>query len=335
MAITIKDVAKKAGVGIGTVSRVLNGGNSVRQSTKEKVEEAIRVLEYTPNQQARRLVTGKSLTVGVIAPFFTSQSVVERLRGIESVIAASDYDLIIYNIDNIERLNKYVKQLATDEKVDGLIVISRELDKAQIERLERANINVVILDAESSHLSSVAIDDIAGGYNATQHLINLKHKKIGMVADIFERQLGNDSSKDRFTGYKKALEENGIPFDPNLVLDTGLSRQHGYQMASQLLRLPERPTAIVAASDVLASGVLQAAQEMHINIPYDLSVIGYDDIELAEFMNLTTIRQPLFESGIKAAELLLGILDHPEKEIGSFRLSTSVVIRGTTAIAPR
>lgn len=335
MAVTIKDVAKRAGVGIGTVSRVLNGGNSVRHSTREKVEDAIKELDYTPNLQARRLVTGKSLTVGVIAPFFTSQSVVERLRGIENVFAASDYDLIIYNIDNIERLNKYVKQLSVEEKVDGLIVISRELDPSQIAKLELANIKVVILDAESSHLSSVTIDDVAGGYNATQHLINLGHKCIGMVADIFERQLGNDSSKDRFTGYKKALEENSLPYNPDLVLDLGLSRQDGYQMASRLLRLPNRPTAIVAASDVLASGVLQAAREMNINIPYDLSVIGYDDIELAEFMNLTTIRQPLFDSGKSAAELLLAEMNNLEQEAQHTQLRTSVVIRGTTAVAPR
>ena len=124
MSITIKDVAKKAGVGIGTVSRVINGGNSVRESTREKVEQAIRELDYTPNQQARRLVTGKSLTIGIVAPFFTSQSVVERLRGIESIIAASNYDMIMFNIDSRERLDKYTRQLASDDKVDGLIVIS-------------------------------------------------------------------------------------------------------------------------------------------------------------------------------------------------------------------
>lgn len=335
MSVTIKDVAKRAGVGIGTVSRVLNGGNSVRQSTKEKVEEAIRALKYTPNQQARRLVTGKSLTIGIIAPFFTSQSVVERLRGIESVIAASAYDLIIYNIDYIGRLDKYTRQLAKDDTVDGLIVISRALSCAQIESLENANIKVVILDAESNHLSSVSINDVAGGYNATKHLINLGHKKIGMVADIFERELGNDSSKDRFTGYKKALADSGIPFESKYVLNTGLSRKDGYQMASKILRLPDKPTAIVAASDVLASGVIQAAREMSINIPYDLSLIGYDDIELAEFMNLTTIQQPLFDSGKQSAELLLEELNNPKQPPKHIQLPTSVVIRGTTAVAPR
>ncbi|MEM8862403.1 MAG: LacI family DNA-binding transcriptional regulator [Chloroflexota bacterium] len=335
MSVTIKDVAKRAGVGIGTVSRVLNGGNSVRESTREKVEEAIKALEYTPNQQARRLVTGKSLTIGIIAPFFTSQSVVERLRGIESVIAASPYDLIIYNIENINSLNKYIKQLSRDEKVDGLIVISRGLSCDQIESLDRANTKTIILDAESSALSSVTIDDVAGGFNATKHLINLGHKKIGMVADIFERDLGNDSSRDRFAGYKNALENSGLEFDSDYVLDIGLSRKDGYQMASKILRLPERPSAIVAASDVLASGVIQAAREMSINIPYDLSLIGYDDIELAEFMNLTTIRQPLFDSGRTSAELLLEELNNPEQKQKHIQLPTSVVIRGTTAVAPR
>ena len=335
MSVTIKDVAKRAGVGIGTVSRVLNGGNSVRQSTKEKVEEAIKALEYTPNQQARRLVTGKSLTIGIIAPFFTSQSVVERLRGIESVIAASAYDLIIYNIDHIGRLDKYTKQLSRDDIVDGLIVISRGLNTPQVDSLKNSNTKTVILDAESSELSSVSINDVAGGYNATKHLVNLGHRRIGMVADIFERDLGNDSSKDRYTGYKNALTDSGIPYNPDYVLDIGLSRKDGYQMASKILRLPNRPTAIVAASDVLASGVIQAAREMSINIPYDLSLIGYDDIELAEFMNLTTIRQPLYDSGKQSAELLLEELGNPEQDLKHIQLPTSVVIRGTTAVAPR
>ncbi|MFT5195884.1 MAG: LacI family transcriptional regulator [Candidatus Promineifilaceae bacterium] len=335
MAITIKDVAKRAGVGIGTVSRVLNGGNSVSDATKEKVEAAIIALEYTPNQQARRLVTGKSLTIGIIAPFFTSQSVVERLRGIETVIAASDYDMIIFNIDSRERLDKYTSQLSTDDKVDGLIVISMGTENKEIVRLVDANIPTIILDAESATMSNVTIDDVAGGYKATKHLIKLGHAIIGFVSDRLEAELGNHSSDDRFEGYKRALADSNIPFRPELVQTIGYTRQDGYQMGNAILRQENRPTAIVAGSDILAVGILHSAREIGLEIPYNLSVIGYDDIEMAEFMDLTTIRQPLYESGRKAAEMLLRLLNNPSSEKEEYLLSTSVVIRGTTAVVPR
>ena len=335
MSVTIKDVAKRAGVGIGTVSRVLNGGNSVRESTKEKVEEAIKALEYTPNQQARRLVTGKSLTVGIIAPFFTSQSVVERLRGIESIIAASNYDMIMFNIDSRNRLDKYTRQLVSDDKVDGLIVISMGTENEEIARLVTARIPTVILDAESETMSNVTIDDVVGGYKATRHLIKLGHVIIGFVSDKLQAELGNHSSDDRFEGYKQALADSKIPFRPELVQTLGNTRQDGYQMGNSILRQENRPTAIVAGSDVLAVGIMQAARERGLEIPYNLSIIGYDDIEMAEFMDLTTIRQPLYESGKKAAEMLLRLLNNPELEKEEYLLPTSVVIRGSTAVVPR
>lgn len=335
MSVTIKDVAKHAGVGIGTVSRVLNGGNSVRESTKEKVEEAIKALEYTPNQQARRLVTGKSLTIGIIAPFFTSQSVVERLRGIETIIAASNYDMIMFNIDSRERLDKYTRQLATDDKVDGLIVISMGTENPEIMRLVDANIPTIILDAESETMPNVTIDDVAGGYQATKHLIKLGHVIIGFVSDKLQAELGNHSSDDRFEGYKRALADSNIPFRPELVQTLGYTRQDGYQMGNAILRQDKRPTAIVAGSDILAVGILHSAREIGLEIPYNLSVIGYDDIEMAEFMELTTIRQPLYESGQKAAEMLLRLLDNPNVEKEEYLLPTSIVIRGTTAVVPR
>ena len=335
MAVTIKDVAKRAGVGIGTVSRVLNGGVSVRESTKEKVEDAIKALEYTPNQQARRLVTGKSLTIGIVAPFFTSQSVVERLRGIESIIAASNYDMIMFNIDSRERLNKYTRQLSTDDKVDGLIVISMGTENEEIVRLVDANIPTIILDAESATMSNVTIDDVAGGYKATKHLLKLGHEIIGFVSDKLQAELGNHSSDDRLNGYKKALAESKIPFRPELVRNLGYTRQEGYQMGNSILRQENPPTAIIASSDMLAVGILQAAREIGLEVPYNLSVIGYDDIEMAEFMDLTTIRQPLYESGKKAAEMLLRLLSNPGLAKEEYLLPTSVVIRGTTAVVPR
>lgn len=335
MSVTIKDVAQYAGVGVGTVSRVLNETGSVKATTKAKVLAAIADLDYVPNENARRLSNGRTMTIGVIAPFFTSQSVVERLRGIETVIGKSDYDLVIYNNDSVDRLNKYTLGLIRQERVDGLLIISMKSGVEAIDRLNTAPFPTVIIDAENEVLPSVSIDDIAGGMLATSHLIQLGHREIGFVSDVFYRGHGNDSSEHRFIGYKKSLKDFGLNFNPAYTKSSGLSRQDGYQMTKELLQLEKRPTAIVAASDVLATGVIQAAKEFNLNVPYDLSIIGYDDIELAEFMNLTTIRQPLFNSGKIAADMLLSAIGSENGSLQDICLPIEVVIRGTTARPPR
>jgi len=336
MSVTIRDVAKRAGVGVGTVSRVLNEHTAVREATRQKVLDVIQELDYTPNQTARRLSTGKTMSIGVIAPFFTAPSVVERLRGIESVIQASPYDLVIFNVENAAQTRNRFQTLYSGEKVDGLIIISAEPSPDDAKQFSKSDIPFVVVDADVPEMYCVCINDVMGGFLVTQHLAKLGHRHIAYISDLGSSREGNNSTAERFQGYQEALASAAIPFKENLVVRGEHSRHGGYEMTYRLLHETDiRPTAIVCASDTHAMGALQAASELNINVPYELSIIGYDDIEMAEYLNLTTLRQPLFDSGVTGAELLLQVMKGDVGVKLRHVLPTQLVVRGTTTRAPK
>jgi DNA-binding LacI/PurR family transcriptional regulator len=328
---TIRDVAKQAGVGVGTVSRVINDSPSVREVTRQKVLQAIADLDYSPSPIARRLSLRKTLTIAVVVPFFTRPSYVERLRGIEAIIADSEYDLILFNVETPAKRDRCFRDVPRRERVDGLMIISLSPCDEDVDRFLRARVPTVLLDARHPRLSRAIADDVDGGRMATQHLIDLGHRKIGYVSDLLENPFNFVSSRDRYTGYRQALDAAGIPFRPEYHQQDRHGRHQAREMARTLLTLPDPPTAIFAASDTQALGVLEAAQELDLNVPRDLSVIGYDDIEIAEFLELTTMRQLLFESGQEAVRLLLDTIDSPSAEPTRSVLLPRLIVRGTTA----
>lgn len=334
MPSTIRDVARQAGVGVGTVSRVLNDSTAVSEATRLKVLHAIEDLNYVPNSMARRLSLGRTMTVGVLAPFFTRPSVVERLRGIEAVLAPTAYDLSLFNVETLNRRESCFRDIFRRERIDGLLVITLIPNEAETKRLLKANIPVVLVDAYNEAFHSITIDDIYGGRMATNHLIELGHRRIGFISHYLDDDFGNGSSGDRFIGYQQALHEAGVPFCPNYVLEGGADREAAHEMACQLLALPQRPTAIFAASDAQAVGILRAAQTFDLDVPRDLSVIGYDDIELAEHINLTTVHQPLMQSGTQGAEILLQIMQDEMDIPQQVTLPIHIISRGTTAVPP-
>jgi len=332
MGATIRDVAKLAGVGVGTVSRVLNNSPLVSEATRKKVLEAMEALDYVPNPFARRLPLGKSLTLAVIVPFFTRPSFVERLRGVEAAIAETEYDLIVYNVETVAKRDLYFRQVPRPERIDGLLIISLSPSDRDVERFKSLGVPTVLVDAKHPALPRVVIDDVMGGYMATRHLIELGHRRIAFLGDNYPNPFNFTSSYDRYTGYRKALEEAGIPFRPEYYITGEHGRDEAREMAHELLNLPEPPSAIVAASDTQALGVLEAAQEKGISVPDDLSVIGYDDIEIAEYLHLTTIRQPLFDSGWRGVQLLFKVMEESqEAEPVCDSLPIELVVRGTTA----
>lgn len=334
-AVTIRDVAKHAGVGVGTVSRVLNESESVSEQTRRKVLDAIDALNYSPNPIARRLSLGRTMTIGVILPFFTNPSYVERLRGIESVLADSEYDLILFNAETAERRDAYFQGVPRRERVDGLLIITHVPSDDDVSRLLRSGVPTILVDAYHALLSHVVIDDVAGGYRATRHLIELGHRKIGFISDYLETALNFKPIRDRFLGYYQALEEVDIPFRPEYHCQGVHGRIPAREMATQLLSLPDPPTAIFTYSDTQAIGVLEAAQQLRIQVPRDLSVIGFDDIDAAEYWNLTTIRQPLFESGVTGCELLMEAIAAPQlSPAREVLLPTELVVRQTTGPGP-
>jgi DNA-binding LacI/PurR family transcriptional regulator len=333
--VTIYDVARQAEVGVGTVSRVLNNSPRVSPETRQRVLDVIDTLNFRPSPLAQRLSRRKTLSIGVIAVFFTRPSVVERLRGIEAVVAASEYDLIVYNIETPAKRDDIFCATAANRRVDGLLIISLTPADINVERWRSAGIPVVLVDTHHPALPRIVVDDVRGGYQAAQHLIELGHRRIAFVGDPVHTAFNFTSSRDRLAGLQQALDEHGIPFRPAYHQAGEHGQDPARDLTHQLLALDEPPTAIFAASDTQALGVMQAARDLAIRVPEDLSVIGFDDIEIAGYLNLTTIHQPLFESGYRGINLLLQTMDTVDGKAPREELAVELVIRNTTASPAR
>jgi LacI family transcriptional regulator len=331
---TIADVAARAGVGVATVSRVLNGRANVRPDTREKVLEAIAALKYRPSSTARNLSLRRTHVIGVVVPFFTSPSAVERVRGVASALAGSPYDLMLFDVEALEHREHAFQLFDRGDRSDGLLLVSLIPPDDEVERLRANGLPCVLVDAPHPAFPSVLIDDVLGGYVATSHLTELGHRRIGFLGDTSPDPFRFASSLDRTVGYEQALARAGIEPRAEYIKEGTKSHLVARSTAIDLLRLPEPPTAIFAASDTQALGVLEAARILGLRVPDDLSVVGFDDVEVAGHVGLTTVRQPLFESGRLGAEMLLHMLGsgaHQVDEGQTAQLSVKLVVRSTTA----
>ncbi len=333
MPVTIYDVAKAAGVGISTVSRVLNDNTNVRAETRHRVLEAIEALGYKPNILARNLSRNHVQTVGVVLSYFTNPFQVAVLQGIERFSSQAGLDLTIFSMESLKRRETLLENLSHGRRCDGLIVISFTPEDRFLQRFQRYHIPVVIADFADERIPSIYVDNVAGGYIATKHLLDLGHTRIGYILDHIEPQNGsggNEPGADRQKGYQRALTEAGIAFDPKLVSESGLhSRERGAIAAHRLLNHPNPPSAIFAASDMIALGVMEYARSQGLHIPGDLAVVGFDDIELASFAGLTTVRQPMQEMGRHAAEIVTRLMQGEKVLRTSRQLPIELVIRET------
>jgi DNA-binding LacI/PurR family transcriptional regulator len=326
---TIARVAQEAGVGVGTVSRVINGSASVSEGTRRRVLEVIDELGYEPNATARALSTGQTYAVGVIAPFFTEPSVTERLRGVSQHLAGAGYQLILFDLERPEQRDQAFRSQIG--RVDGVLSISLAPTAEELERLAAADVPLVLVDQSHESLPTVTIDDVEGGRLATEHLIALGHERIAFAGDQEDAAYGFSASALRRAGYEQALAAAGLEPCAELQRLGGHGRAAGADTARRLLDRPEPPTAIFATSDLTALGVLEAAEAAGVRVPEDLSVVGFDDIEVARYAGLTTIAQPLRESGAAGVELLLETL--AGAPVPSRRLPLRLVVRATTAAA--
>lgn len=329
----IADVAALAGVGEATVSRVLNGRANVRPQTRDKVLEAIRTLNYRPSSVARNLSLGRTMVIAVVLPWFTNPSAVERVRGIVAAIDASPYELMLFDVESEERQRRAFELLERGDRADGLLIVSTLPREPELGRIRTSPMACVLVDAQHPALPSVIVDDVAGGELATRHLVELGHRRIAFIGDT-PPEFRFDWSRDRTHGYERALERAGIALRPEYVREGTRSVHVARSVAAELLELDEPPTAIFAASDTQALGVLEAARSLGLRVPEDLSVIGFDDVEIAAYVGLTTVRQPLFESGRRGGELLLGALAGRSPHARAEQLPLELVVRGTTGSAP-
>jgi LacI family transcriptional regulator len=321
---TIAEVAGLAGVGVGTVSRVINGSPAVSADTRRRVLAVIADLGYEPNAAARALSTGRTGSVGVVAPFFTQPAVVERLRGVSRIVAASGHQLVLFDVEHPGPF----AALAAAGRLDGLLCVSLCPSEPELERFDAAGVAVALVDCEHPHLSGVSIDDVEGGRLAAQHLLALGHRRIAYIGDEEDSPFGFTSSARRRTGAAAALEAAGAEL---LVRRGPHGREQARRLAADLLAAEDPPTAVLAGSDLQAFGVLEAAEAAGIRVPDELSVMGFDDIEVARYAGLTTIAQPLEESGVRGARLLLETMDGAQRV--AQRLPLRLEVRATTGPA--
>ncbi len=334
--VTIADVAAHAGVGAGTVSRVLNDRPKVSPATRARVLASIDVLDYRPNPLARGLSLGRCQTLGVVVPFFTHASAIERLRGVVEALRDSRYDLVLFNVESPVHRDEHFAALTRRDRADGLLVLSLPPPTEHLDRLRAAGVPVVLVDATGEGMPEVLTDDVEGGRIATRHLVELGHRDIAFIGDTSDNGFGFMSSARRQEGYEQVLREAGIQARRSYVRHGPHERAAARRLADRLLGLPRPPTAVFAASDVQATGVLEAARARGLRVPRDLSVVGFDDIEISAYAGLTTVRQPLFDSGHLGARLLLDALENGRRLVAErHQLPLELVPRSTTAKPPR
>jgi DNA-binding LacI/PurR family transcriptional regulator len=329
MSHTIRDVARKAKVGIGTVSRVLNNNPQVSEKTRKIVMDAIEELDFTPNPIARRLSTGKTLTIGVILPNLTRASYIERLRGVQETLASTKYHLVLFSVDTIFDRDDYLRTLPNSSMVDGLLIISISPTDKQVDRFKKSRVPIVLINADHPEVCSVGIDDVEGGKMATQYLIDQGHERISYMGDHLETPY-QPSTRFRHQGYLKAIRSNNLKEQTEYQIFGESGRLNARRMADDLLTIENPPTAIFASSDTQAIGILDQANELEIKVPDDLSVIGFDGILDASYANLTTIDQNLYQSGVEGVEMLLECLEEDSFKLRKKILPLELIPRKTT-----
>jgi DNA-binding LacI/PurR family transcriptional regulator len=327
---TIYDVAQQAGVSISTVSRVLNTPDKVNESTRETVLAVIDHLGFVPKAEARARALKDTRRIGVITPFFTAPSFVQRLRGVASAIQESNYELVIYTVNSAERLRSYLERLPVTQSVDGLIILSLQFSNHFAKRLVDYGLETVLVEYPHSVLNSVEIDDIAGGKMAANFLIEKGHTNLGFVGDTDIPEFGIHPITQRLSGFRQSISKAGYELHPGNILLAPYSVETTYTKALHYLTKPDRPTAVFAATDLQAISLLKAARELGLHVPNDLAVLGFDDLDVAEYVGLSTINQHLDESGRIAGELLLSRLNDATRPVQHIQLPLVIIERETT-----
>ncbi|WP_429976076.1 LacI family DNA-binding transcriptional regulator [Enterococcus sp. DIV0086] len=332
--VTIKDVAKKTGFSTTTVSRALNGHSDVNEETKHIIESAAKELNYIPNLVAQSLVTRKSRTIGLLVAELKAESakdnfMFEVLLGVNNYVAAKNYEMILLSTDTSKQQNKTLNQLVSERNLDGVIIEGLKNDDPYIKEALNSEIPAVFIDIplENQITGYVTTDQNKSVKHAIRYFYRLGHRKISFLGGHSHAYV----SIERLTAYKEALEELNVEFNEDYVYYGDFAEQIAYTNSIQfLLNFPE-VTAIFCASDLMALGVLKACKELNINIPKDLSVIGFDNILLTQYVTptLTTIAQSPFQIGQRSAELLLDMI-HKTQTATHYVLENRLIVREST-----
>ncbi|TDB49512.1 LacI family DNA-binding transcriptional regulator [Bacillus sp. CBEL-1] len=331
--ISAYDVAEKAKVSQSTVSRVLNNYPHIKETTRKKVLKAIEELGFTRDEIARSLASNKTRTIGLIVGDITNPFFAESAKVITGKAQEMQYDVILCNTNHSEEnLNKYIQTLK-GKRVDGIIIAAANKDNEQIKELYDQGFPVVLFNSILEHQKAnyIAVDNYKGAKLAFKHLYNLNHRKIAYIAGPSTYV----TTHLRNLGYQDALKELGIAINTDYIYSQNFSYNEVYQFTKKLLKSPNRPTGFFAASDQMALAVLDAAASENIKVPQELSVVGFDDIDLAknQYIGLTTITQPKEKMATLVLEKLLLLIERTENQEEGFRiiLEPDLVQRKTTA----
>lgn len=326
---TIFDVAELSGVSISTISRVINSPEKVNINTRQKVYEAIDKLGFVPQAEARARALRFSGRIGVITPFFTAPSFVQRLRGIAASLSKENFDLIIYTVDSNNRLQSYLSSLPLTGNLDGLVIVSLPIADADVKRLLDHGLPTVLIEFPHPLLNSVEINDVEGGRLATEYLINKGHKRIAFLGDTDLPEYSIHPVSLRLKGFRQAVKNANLDIPKEFVRLAPYNQEQARIIAKELLDNPNPPTAIFAATDLQALGVLKAARQLNIKVPEQLAIIGFDDLDMADYEDLTTIRQHLDESGRIAVEILLSHITENSRPVQHINIPLVLVERLT------
>jgi LacI family transcriptional regulator len=328
----MKDVAERASVSVTTVSHVLNKTRYVDRKLVRRVEDAFRNLGYQPNALARGLRRRETRMLGMVVPDNRNLYFAELARSVEDACFERGYNVILCNSDEDPAKESAYLSLLAEKRVDGIVFVASSTDRSGVQALLQHKIPVVALDRELKGVTcdSIIVDNRDGGRQATMHLIDGNHRRIGCISG--PKNL--TSAKERLQGYRDALAEAGLRVEPAWIQMGDFHIEGGYTAVQALLDLPTRVTAIFAANDLMAIGAIRGIAARGLRVPEDVAVVGFDDIALAMYSEppLTTVRQPIREIGKLATELIMGRVNGERKEPQSRRLKTSLIVRESCGI---
>ena len=336
---TQRQIAEEAGVSRTTVSFVLNDVAGVRVSprTRQRILEVARRLNYYPDAAARTLVSGRTQTIGFVlcqSPdrIFTDAFLPEVLSGVGDGLQPNGFRVLLHSVEDVTGPEAYIG-LVREKHTDGIILSGPRSDDQQLPRLKAEGFPVVLLgQLPGSDIPFVDVDNVGAAKQAVSHLLGLGHRRVGMITNA---PLEYTAARDRLTGYRQVLEEYGVPFDEGLVRRGDFREESGRVAMDHLLDLPDPPTAVFVASDLVAFGALVAIRERGLIIPDDVAVVGFDDVRLAHYVDppLTTVRLPAYDLGHRAAALLTQLIRGEPVEEREILLQTELVVRQSCGAA--
>ncbi|MDI2026964.1 LacI family DNA-binding transcriptional regulator [Saccharopolyspora sp. TS4A08] len=331
----IEEVARRAGVSPSTVSRALRGRSGVSDRTRLRITELAAELDYSISRSASGLATGRTYCIGVVVPFVWRWFFGQIIGGAEQVLRAAGYDLMLYTAGDEESRERFFRDLPVRGRVDAVLVLSMDLTEQESDRLRGLDLPLGLVGHEAEGFNSVHIDDRQGTRLAVQHLINLGHRDIAMIQGLEPKPQGAIAPIIRREAFLQTLRDNGIEPRPEWMVPGEFGISGGERAMDRLLAESHLPTAVFAYADELAMGALRSLRRHGRSVPEHMSIVGFDDHEMSEYVDLTTVAQPVQAQGATAAQLLIDQLDERSPKDTVVSVPIDLVVRGSTAPPPK